>query len=49
MVVEFLGLEDAEYYDNAGVLRDMMENCMVRLFYLVTTEMPFTDSACCKQ
>ncbi|EJF75349.1 glucose-6-phosphate dehydrogenase [Bartonella alsatica] len=45
-VAESLGLEGrAEYYENAGALRDMVQNHMLQLLCLVAMEIPFTNRA----
>ena len=43
---EMLGAEDrAEYYDQSGLLRDMIQNHLMQIFCLVTMEPPVTLSA----
>ncbi len=43
---ELLGAEDrAEYYDNSGLLRDMIQNHLMQIFCLVTMEPPVSLSA----
>ncbi|EJF82300.1 glucose-6-phosphate dehydrogenase [Bartonella doshiae] len=45
-VAESLGLEGrAEYYENTGALRDMVQNHMLQLLCLVAMEIPFVNSA----
>ncbi|WP_455482169.1 glucose-6-phosphate dehydrogenase [Bartonella sp. B35(2025)] len=44
-VAESLGVEGrTEYYDNAGALRDMVQNHMLQLLCLVAMEIPFINS-----
>jgi glucose-6-phosphate 1-dehydrogenase len=43
---EMLGAEDrAEYYDQSGLLRDMIQNHLMQIFCLVTMEPPVSMSA----
>ncbi|MET3589306.1 glucose-6-phosphate 1-dehydrogenase [Bartonella silvatica] len=45
-VAESLGLEGrAEYYENTGALRDMVQNHMLQLLCLVAMEIPFINKA----